>query len=681
MRRLKLYNSHLIPSIRDTHIFNPTVFRHPFPSSAAQPFLTRYSTMPPKRKLPASTHYSDSTGAKANKRSEYSSPAKKQTTLTTMGATTSIKPANGTTNGASSSIVSPTTAHLSKNGASLNTRDQPIFDHTRIEEKYGIIQRQFYPPEMSNERCAMYNNNEIPRPIEVLHSAIADTRTAREANPAGKAVLHWFKRDLRMSDNRGLALAAAKAKSAGVPLMCLFVVSPQDYQAHYTSPARVDFELRTLEILKRDLAELDIPLLVATKEVRKEIPAYILGLCQEWGVKHVYCNIEYEVDELRREAKMVKMCLEKGIAFTPVHDDVVVAPGELQTGTGKQYAVYSPWFRAWVAHVHSHPDLLEASKSPGKNPPGARQMFKDIFDSPVPSAPENKRLSDEEEMRFASLWPAGEHEAHQRLQRFLKQKVGKYKEARNFPATNSVSALSVHHAAGTLAARTSIRMARDMNTAKKLDGGNLGIAGWISEIAWRDFYKHVLAHWPYICMSKPFKYEYTNIEWEYNDDHFDAWCEGKTGYPIVDAAMRQLKGMAYVHNRCRMIVASFLAKDLLLDWRMGERYFMEHLIDGDFASNNGGWGFAASVGVDPQPYFRIFNPVLQSEKFDPDGEYIRKWVPELRDVKGKAIHDPFGRGEGKLAEKNGYPRPIVEHKFARDRALARYKAGIGRDTA
>lgn len=182
-------------------------------------------------------------------------------------------------------------------------------------------------------------------------------------------------------------------------------------------------------------------------------------------------------------------------------------------------------------------------------------------------------------------------------------------------------------------------------------------------------------------MHKPWKYEYTNIEWEYNQEHFEAWCKGQTGFPIVDAAMRQLNHMGYMHNRCRMIVASFLAKDLLLDWRMGERYFMEHLIDGDFASNNGGWGFSASTGVDPQPYFRIFNPLLQSEKFDEQGEYIRKWIPELRDVKGKAIHDPYGRGEGKLAEKTGYPKPIVDHKACKERALKRYKEGLGRETA
>lgn len=180
-------------------------------------------------------------------------------------------------------------------------------------------------------------------------------------------------------------------------------------------------------------------------------------------------------------------------------------------------------------------------------------------------------------------------------------------------------------------------------------------------------------------MNKCFKPEYTNIDWEYDEEVFERWAAGQTGFPIVDAAMRQLKSDAWMHNRCRMIVSSFLSKDLLIDWRRGERWFMEHLIDGDFASNHGGWGFGSSTGVDPQPYFRIFNPLLQSEKFDPDGNYIRKWLPELEDVQGKAIHDPCGRGAAATANKSGYPQPIVEHSKSRDRALARYKEGISRD--
>lgn len=180
-------------------------------------------------------------------------------------------------------------------------------------------------------------------------------------------------------------------------------------------------------------------------------------------------------------------------------------------------------------------------------------------------------------------------------------------------------------------------------------------------------------------MNKPFKPEYTNIEWDYDPELFDRWCKGMTGCPIVDAAMRQLATDKWMHNRCRMIVGSYLAKDLLLDWRLGEKHFMEHLIDGDFASNNGGWGFVSSAGVDPQPYFRIFNPDLQSRKFDPNGDYIRRWIPELRDVRGDAIHDPWGKLGEKAASKLGYPKPAVVHAQARDKALARYKEGLGRD--
>ena len=534
---------------------------------------------------------------------------------------------------------------------------------------------------MSNERVAKYNNNEIPRPIELLEDTIKETAEARLQIPVGESVVHWFKRDLRTIDNRALSLASQKAKEKGVPLICLFVVSPQDYQAHVTSPPRVDFELRTLAVMKEKLAQQNVPLFVTSVEKRKTIPQKIIDWCQEWGAKHIFTNIEYEVDELRREEKMTRSCLDQGINFTTVHDDVVVAPGALQTGQGKQYAVYSPWFRAWVAHIHKHPDLLDAYPSPSDNSPNTKTKYKSLFEQPIPSAPPNKSLNEEEKERFASLWPPGEDSAHARLDKFLAQKVSRYKDERNFPAANSTGVVSVHLSSGTLAARTAIRRARDANNTKKLDAGVEGIKGWIGEVAWRDFYKHVLAHWPYVCMNKPFKPEYTNIKWEYNDEHFARWCEGRTGFPIVDAAMRQLNSTSYMHNRCRMIVASFLAKDLLLDWRMGERYFMEHLIDGDFASNSGGWGFASSAGVDPQPYFRIFNPLLQSERFDLEGEYIRKWVPELRDVMGKAIHDPYGRGEAKKAEKSGYPRPIVEHKVCRDRCLARYKEGLGRATS
>jgi deoxyribodipyrimidine photo-lyase len=178
-------------------------------------------------------------------------------------------------------------------------------------------------------------------------------------------------------------------------------------------------------------------------------------------------------------------------------------------------------------------------------------------------------------------------------------------------------------------------------------------------------------------MNKCFKPAYTNLDWSYNEDYFTAWAAGRTGYPIVDAAMRQLNHIGWMHNRARMIVSSFLSKDLLIDWRRGERYFMEHLIDGDFASNHGGWGFGSSTGVDPQPFFIILKPLRQSERFDPDGGYIRKWVEELRDLEGNAIHAPYERGAASVAQRNGYPQPIVKHDEARDRALKRYKEASG----
>jgi deoxyribodipyrimidine photo-lyase len=548
---------------------------------------------------------------------------------------------------------------------------------------------------MSNARARAYKSNEIPRPIEGLMDALDRTADQRKKVPVGDAVVHWFKVDLRCNDNKSLALASEKAKQAGVPLICMYLVSPQDFEAHLTSPVRVDFILRTLQVLKEDLEKLDIPLHVETVEKRNKVPDRVLVLMEQWGSRHLFANMEYEVDELRREADMVHDFSENGKSFEVVHDTCVVPPGQLHSGSGNQYAVYTPWYRAWIAHIHADLELLELFDPPCQNPGTARKKFKELFNCPIPEAPSNKRLTDEEKQRFGSMWPAGEHAAATRLDKFCEERISGYSDNRNFPADDGTSSLSVHLASGTLSSRTCVRTARDTNKTKRLDGGNEGIRVWISEIAWRDFYKHVLVHWPYVwyvhdhlhstkqcrktdhdSMNKPFKPECSNITWSYNEEHFKAWCEGRTGFPIVDAAMRQLNYMGYMHNRCRMIVASFLSKDLLVDWRKGERYFMEHLVDGDFASNNGGWGFSASVGVDPQPYFRIFNPLLQSEKFDSEGDYIRKWVPELKDLSSKEIHDPYGRGANAKAKKKGYPKPMVNHKDCRGRALEAYKEGI-----
>ena len=374
----------------------------------------------------------------------------------------------------------------------------PAFKDSTMEEEHGIVDREFYPPEMTNERCNQYKANELERPIETLDKAQRETQSERDAIEVKDAVVHWYKTDLRTADNKALHFASEKAKSKGVPLICLHIISPQDYKAHMTSSVRVDFVLRTLEVLKEDLAQLNIPLWVETVQKRKKIPDRIFELCEQWGASHLYANIEYEVDELRREALMTREGLKKGVAVTAVHDTCVVAPGELSTGSGNQYAVYSPWFRAWIAHLNTHPHQLDLFEPPSQNPASAQQIYKALFECHIPEAPENKRLTDEEQRRFRSMWPAGEHEAMERLAKFIKEKIQVYKDKRNFPAANSTAVVSVHFAAGTLSARSAVVTARAANKVKKLDGGDLGIIGWISEVAWRDFYKHVLAHWPYV---------------------------------------------------------------------------------------------------------------------------------------------------------------------------------------
>ncbi|KAF7114461.1 hypothetical protein CNMCM5793_008765 [Aspergillus hiratsukae] len=474
------------------------------------------------------------------------------------------------------------------------TRDRPDLSrphpNAQQSEDFGIVLREFYPPEMSNERCVAYSDGTLERPIETLQRAYEETADQRRAIRANSVVVHWFKSDLRLHDNRALQMAYQAAKEHNIPLLGLYILSPQDLTAHLLSPAR-----------------------------------RIVDLCQQWGANHLYANLEYEVDELRREAKLVRLCAKNGIKFETAHDACVVPPGQVASQQGRQYAVYSPWYRVWLAYLKKNPDCLELSEELGLNPGDARKQFKELSDSEVPAALENKQLS-EEKKHLGRLYPAGEHEALRRLEAFLEEKVKDYAEARNMVCGQTTSILRPYFASGLLSARTAVEYARRANKGS-LQHGDPGLVGWISEVVWREFYKHVLVHWPFICMNKCLKPEFTNLEWEYDEDKFNAWCEGKTGFPIVDAAMRQIKQDKWMHNRTRMVVASFLSKDLLIDWRRGERYVLH--------------GESHRRGFCVQPW--------RSERFDPDGEYIGKWVPELREIKGQSLRNI---AESKMARKN-----------------------------
>jgi len=340
------------------------------------------------------------------------------------------------------------------------------------------------------------------------------------------------------------------------------------------------------------------------------------------------------------------------------------------------FAVYSPWYKAFLQLLSKDRKLLTLRPPPAANPESTLVLRAVLFASPLPGLPTGKPLTEAETKTLRELYPAGSRAADALLTSFLAQKGRQYSADRNTPSIAGTSGLSPHFAAGTLSARTALVRAQAVNDGK-LSGGKVGLDTWISEVAWRDFYKHVLVAFPHICMNKPFKPAFASIRWlppsALHDARLTAWKSGRTGFPLVDAAMRHLAAEKIMPNRLRMVVASFLCKDLHIDWRLGEQYFSSQLVDGDFASNNGGWGFASSDGVDPQPYFRIFNPTAQGETWDKDGKYVRMWVEELKEYRGNVWK--ITKEERK---KCGYPLEIVDHAVQRKGAIEMYKQGIER---
>ncbi|KZT26858.1 hypothetical protein NEOLEDRAFT_1177049 [Neolentinus lepideus HHB14362 ss-1] len=533
---------------------------------------------------------------------------------------------------------------------------------------------------------------DVDPPLQKLLQAVKDG----VKNPGkGEAVVYWMRmEDLRTCDNRALSRASAQAQKDGIPLVLIFTVSPQDYVAHDRSPRRIDFTLRNLADIKAQLASLHIPLYVTVHTPRRTIPERVVALLQGWKARHLFANIEYEVDELRRDIKVCELAKPAGIGAHFVHDRCLVDPGIVLTKNGRVYTVYSPFQRNWLDRLNSNLKWIEEEPLPLPNSEDIyfNTTLKALFDVKIPDHVDGFECKDRETMR--DVWPTGTEAAKQILARFLHTKARStqmgpsnplsegaessekkaralvYKDSRDKADKDTTSRLSPYLAAGVISARECVRQAMKLQGLNKIQATrDTGLGTWLMEIAWRDFYNHVLSAYPRVSMGRPFQEKYANVKWEVNDEHFQAWKEGRTGLPIVDAGMRQVATMGWMHNRLRMITATYLVKDLMIDWRLGEKYFMEILMDGDLASNNGGWQWSASTGTDPQPYFRIFNPYSQSEKADPTGDYIRHFVPELRDLRGPEIHKP----PEKVCRKLGYPLPLVKHEEARQRALRRYK--------
>ncbi len=473
--------------------------------------------------------------------------------------------------------------------------------------------------------------------------------------------LVWFRRDLRCSDHAALHHALKQSRS----VYCVFIFDQAILALLPHADRRVEFLHASIVELRTSLRALGGDLIVRHAAAHTEIPR----LAVELGVDAVYFNHDYEPDAMARDQQVAAALRINGTDCVSYKDQVIFEKSEVLSLSATPFSVFTPYKNAWLKKLAAGNDGEDALQ-PYAIEPHAMHF------APPPANPEH--LPTLADMGFSRTnlsdlqIPTGMSGAASLFEEFGKR-INHYEDTRNFPAVKGPSYLSVHLRFGTISIRSLARLAYD--TMRRGPGG---AAVWLSELIWRDFYFMILHHHPHV-VSGAFKRAYDKIEWESGtqaDTLFAAWCEGRTGYPLVDAAMAQLNQTGYMHNRLRMVTACFLIKDLGIDWRRGERYFAEKLNDFDLAANNGGWQWASSSGCDAQPYFRIFNPVTQSEKFDAEGKFIRRYLPQLAKLSNKHIHAPWlaTRMDWQLAglDTNAYPAPIVAHDEARKRTLERY---------
>ena len=480
------------------------------------------------------------------------------------------------------------------------------------------------------------------------------------------SALMWFRRDLRAHDNAALAQALRSCER----LHCVFVFDRAILDPLPRRDRRVEFIRESLVQLDERLRELaatpDGGLIVLHGNAADEIPR----LAQELAVQRVFANRDDEPAALARDEQVRTALARSGIEWRDFKDHAIFARDELLTRAGGPYTVFTPYRNAWLGKVGGQ-DLAPHPLAG----PGALAARPARHRHPVPTldelgfSPTNLR-----ELGVACGWRGGAAQ----LDAFA-ARIGRYAAERDVPALAATSALSVHLRFGTVSIREAAGRARALAQA-----GGEGAATWLDELIWRDFYLQILANFPRVAGAngehRSFKPAYDAVEWEQGpqaDEAFTAWAEGRSGYPLVDAAMAQINRTGFMHNRLRMVTASFLVKDLGIDWRRGERYFAEQLLDYDLAANNGGWQWAASTGCDAQPWFRVFNPVTQSRRFDPQGEFIRRFLPPLDKLAPPVLHAPWTAPPLELAAAGitlgeTYPRPIVDHEAARARTLQRY---------
>ena len=460
----------------------------------------------------------------------------------------------------------------------------------------------------------------------------------------------WFRSDLRIDDNPALNAALSNCDE----VLAIYVFSQSQWEIHNESNIKQEFLFNNLTSLEESLLKLNIPLIAMNTDSYKTLPKDLLNFVIEQKIENIFWNNEFGVNESERDVAVEKNLNENNVQISRFDDQVIYQPGFLKTGQGNPFSVFTPFKRKWIENFEM--DFLD-------------------IDKPRHAKEPNLVKSDLSILKFTKthdakidLWPAGEVAAQDRLANFLSSKVKSYSETRNSPILDGTSRISPYLALGILSPKRCILEGLKLNNFE-FTSGNKGICKWIDEIVWREFYRNIMHSFPRVSKNKPFKPDTESIKWRYSDKELEAFYTGNTGFPIVDAGIRQMLAEGWMHNRLRMVVAMFFTKNMLHDWRLGERFFMQNLIDGDFSSNNGGWQWSSSTGTDSAPYFRIFNPITQSQNFDPKGEFIKHFIPELKDVPINKIHQP----QIDLFSSYDYPEPILDLKESRLRAIQAFK--------
>lgn len=460
--------------------------------------------------------------------------------------------------------------------------------------------------------------------------------------------LLWLRNDLRLTDNPALSHSCRD----GSPVVAVVTLTPGSWAAHGESAARMGLWRDQLRQLAQGLSRRNIPLRVLRLEHFADCPQALATLARQLSARELNFNQEYPLDERNRDLAVCDRLVAEGVEVQAFHGELIIPPGAVLNGQGAPYRVFTPFSRTWKRRLADFDRPVLAAPDPVA--PLA------LASDPIPEDLDYTALS-----YRTDLWPVGESGASARLNRFVREQEPDYARWRDYPERGATSQLSPFLSIGVLSPRQCLAALRAQADADWME------SSWLNELIWREFYRHLLVLFPGLSRLEPFRPEVeTRIRWQRDPQGFQAWCRGETGFPIVDAAMKQLLETGWMHNRLRMVVASFLTRLLRVDWRPGADFFMRRLIDADFASNLGGWQWSASVGADAAPWFRIFNPQAQGEKFDPQGQFVARWLPELERIPpGKGRHRPGAGSEW------GRPQPIIDYKKARADSLDDYRNG------